>query len=252
MRSGAVAETMLPARRRKCRIDTLALARHFPTKQSVIEMAAPAHALRLAPRRRGRPPIAGLRDSILRAAETAFTRQDYHEVQMEQVAEACGVGKGTLYRHFPSKRALYLGVMLEDIARLRAELEARLATDDPPLEKIERIVRHTLAYFWDRRFFFALIHQHEHWRDGEREWLRHRAQLSRVVQETLEEAIAAGHVRPVSARIGAEMLLSMMHSANRYRMRGDRLEDLAAAVIDVFMRGVATPAGRRVLGRRRP
>jgi len=48
------------------------------------------------------------------------------------------------------------------------------------------------------------------------------------------------------------MLLSMMHSANRYRMRGDRLEDLAAAVIDVFMRGVATPAGRRVLGRRRP
>ena len=225
--------------------------RHFPTAKSVIQMSAPAHAIQLARRRRGRPPIAGLRDSILRAAETAFTRQDYHEVQMDQVAEACGVGKGTLYRHFPSKRALYLGVMLEDIARLRAELEARLATDDPPVEKIERIVRHTLAYFWDRRFFFALIHQHEHWRDGEREWLRHRAQLSRVVQETLEEAIAAGHVRPVSARIGAEMLLSMVRSANRYRMRGDRLEDLVAAVIDVFMRGVATPAGRRVLGRRR-
>src|SRR5881409_1264832 len=148
MRSGAVAETMLPARRRKCRIDTLALARHFPTKQSVIEMAAPAHALRLAPRRRGRPPIAGLRDSILRAAETAFTRQDYHEVQMDRVAEACGVGKGTLYR----------GVMFEGLARLRAELEARLATEDPPLEKIERVVRHTLAYFWDRRFFFALTH----------------------------------------------------------------------------------------------
>src|SRR5207245_1193155 len=181
MRSGAVAETMLPARRRKCRIDTLALARHFPTNQSVIEMAAPAHALRLAPRRRGRPPIAG-----------------------------------------------------------------------PPVEKIERIVRHTLAYFWDRRFCSGLIHPHEPRRDGEREWLRHRAQLSRLVQETLEEAIAAGHVRQVSARIAAEMLLSMMHSANRYRMRGDRLEDLAAAVIDVFMRGVATPAGRRVLGRRRP
>src|SRR5881628_3729722 len=179
MRSGAVAETMLPARRRKCRIDTLALARHFPTNKSVIEMAAPAHALRLAPRRRGRPPIAGLRDSILRAAETAFTRQDYHEVQMDQVAEACGVGKGTLYRHFPSKRALYLGVMFEGIARLRAELEALLATDDLPVEKIERIVRHTLAYFWDRRFFFALIQQHEHRRDGEHEWLRHRAQLSR-------------------------------------------------------------------------
>src|SRR5437773_5544866 len=55
--------------------------------------------------RRGRPPTPGLRDSILRAAETIFTRRDYHEVQMDDVAEACGVGKGTLYRYFPGKHA---------------------------------------------------------------------------------------------------------------------------------------------------
>ena len=211
-----------------------------------------APALRSIPRRRGRPPIAGLRESILRAAESVFTLHDYHEVQMDQVARACGVGKGTLYRHFPSKRALFLAVMLEGIARLRAELEAKLEIDGSPARKVERIVRHTLAYFWNRRFFLALIHQREHRRDGEREWRRNREQLSRLVQRTLEQAIAARQVRPVNARIAAEMLLSMMHSANRYRMRGDRLEDLAAGVIDVFMRGVATPAGRRVLGRRRP
>src|SRR2546427_38327 len=68
-------------------------------------------ALQPVPRPRGRPPIAGLRESILRAAESVFTLHDYHEVQMDQVARACGVGKGTLYRHFPSKRALFLAVM---------------------------------------------------------------------------------------------------------------------------------------------
>jgi len=232
-------------------LDTRAADRHFPTDRSVIRMSAPASALESVPRPRGRPPIAGLRDSILRAAESVFTRHDYHEVQMEQVADACGIGKGTLYRHFPSKRALHLAVALEGIARLRAELEARLDTDGPPVRKIERLVRHTLAYFWDRRFFFALIQQREHRRDGGRDWLRQREQLSRLVQATLEEAIAAGQVRRVNVRIAGEMLLSMIRGANRYRLRGDRLEDVVAAVVDVFMGGVATPGGRRILGRRR-
>src|SRR5439155_24170651 len=83
--------------------------------------------------------------------------------------------------------------------------------------------------------------------DGEREWLRDRKQLSNFVRRTLEQAIAAGQVRRVNARIAAEMLLSMIRGASRYRARGDRLEDLVAGVVDVFMHGVATPAGRRVL-----
>src|SRR5215510_5391186 len=93
-----------------------------------------------ATRPRGRPPIPGLHDSILQAAESIFAQRDYHEVQMDDVAAACGVGKGTLYRYFPSKRELYLGVMFDGIARLRAELEAALETDDSPACKIERIV----------------------------------------------------------------------------------------------------------------
>src|SRR3989442_14156748 len=109
------------------------------------------------PARRGRPPTPGLRDRILRAAETVFARHDYHEVQMDDVVEACGVGKGTLYRYFPSKQDLYFAVMFEGIARLRVELETAVGSDEPPARKIRRIVYRTLAHFWDRRFFFSLI-----------------------------------------------------------------------------------------------
>ena len=207
-----------------------------------------AVAPQLPARRRGRPPIAGLRDDILRAAEAVFTRHEYHQVQMDQVAEACGVGKGTLYRYFPSKRALYLAVVFEGIARLRVQLEAALAAADAPARRIELIVRRTLAYFWDRRFFFALIHRHEPQRDGDaREWLRQREQLALLVARTVEKAIAVGQVRRVDARIAAEMLLGMIRGANRYRLRGDRLEDLVGFIVGVFMRGVGTPAGLHVL-----
>src|SRR5438093_3391470 len=203
--------------------------------------------------RRGRPPTPGLRDRMLRAAETIFARRDYHEVQMDDVVEACGVGKGTLYRYFPSKQQLYFAVMFDGIQRLRGELEAAVGTEEPPAQKVRRIVHRTLAFFWDRRFFFSLIHRSEHKVTGEaREWFRYRGALSRVIRETLEAAVAAGHVRRIDTRIATEMLLGMMNGVKRFSVAVDRLVDLVAAVVDVFMRGVGTRAGRRIVAPRRP
>lgn len=200
-----------------------------------------------APARRGRPPIAGLRETILRAAGEIFTRHDYHEVLMEDVARACGVGKGTLYRYFPGKRELYLAVMFEGIARLRDEMQAAVQRPEAPVRKLERAVDCVLAHFWERRFFFSLIHRNEHKPDDpdSREWLRRRAELSRIFQRAIEEGMAAGAIRPVDPRIATEMLLGMLRGANRYRTGRDRRADLVRAVVDVFLCGVATPAWRR-------
>jgi TetR/AcrR family fatty acid metabolism transcriptional regulator len=199
---------------------------------------------------RGRPPRPGLRDDILAAAEAIFTERDYHEVQMDDVARACSVGKGTLYRYFRSKRDLYLAVMFEGIGRLRGEIETVARTRQPPARKLERIVRCTLGHFWNRRRFFALIHQHELKPDHDvREWFRQRRRLVRLVQDAFDQAIAAGQVRSVDSRIATEMLFGMMRGVNRYRSRDDTLEALVTAVVQMLMVGVGTPAGRRLVGR---
>ena len=203
-----------------------------------------------ASERRGRPPTPGLRESILRAAETVFTRRDYHEVQMDDVARACGVGKGTLYRYFPSKRELYFAVTFDGIGRLREEIAAAAASSEPAARKIEHIVRRTLAFFWDRRGFFTLIHRNELKPDADvREWFTTRAGLTRLVEQTMRQAIAAGDVRGVDPRIATEMLFGMMRAVNRYRTRADSFEPLVQSVVDVFMRGVATPLGQRRIAR---
>src|ERR1700687_1333126 len=203
---------------------------------------------------RGRPPTAGLRETILCAAERIFARHDYHEVLMDDVAHACGVGKGTLYRYLPGKRELYLAVMFEGIERLRAELQAAVEMPGVPVRKIERVVHCILAHFWDRQFFFALIHRNEYRPDDPdtREWLRRRGDLSRIIQRALEESIASGHTRNINPRIATEMLLGMLRGANRYRNSDDRLEDLVAAVVRVFLCGVGTSSGQRLARRRRP
>ena len=190
--------------------------------------------------------MAGVRQDILRAAEVIFTKRDFHEVLMEDVAQECGVGKGTLYRYFPSKRDLYLAVMFEGIEGLRDDLRAVLTRPGAPAEKIERIARCILGHFWNRRFFFALIHRNEHKpEDPEgREWMRRRTEIVDIVQRALEEGVRAGHMRDIDPRIAAEMLLGMLRGVNRYRSRHDTLAELVAGVVDIFWWGAAAAPAR--------
>jgi hypothetical protein len=82
-----------------------------------------------------------------------------------------------------------------------------------------------------------------------REWFAQRAGLTRLVEDTMRQAIAAGDVRRVDPRIATEMLFGMMRAANRYRTKSDTFDLLVHAVVDTFMSGVATPAGQRRLAR---
>jgi AcrR family transcriptional regulator len=188
--------------------------------------------------RRGRPPIPGLRRSIMVAGADVFGRRDYRAVRMDEVAAACGVGKGTLYRYFPSKRALFFAVTFDGIEKLQADLERIAGGAEEPVEKLGRLVQRLLGHFWDRRVFFALIHDGEGQGPGAREWGRRRAALASVVERVLAEGIAAGAFRAVDPRLGSEMLLGMMRGANRYRGPEDHIERSLALVLDVFLNGV--------------
>jgi AcrR family transcriptional regulator len=51
------------------------------------------------------------RRRLLDAAERGFGTKGYEPTSMNEIAEAAGVGVGTLYHHFPDKRALLLALI---------------------------------------------------------------------------------------------------------------------------------------------
>lgn len=76
-----------------------------------------------------RPQARGLatRARLLAAAEELFTRRGFDGTSIGDVAERAGVGVGTVYHHFPDKRAMLLE-LVEDwgdrmAAQRRSELE---------------------------------------------------------------------------------------------------------------------------------
>ena len=65
------------------------------------------------------------RDQVLRAAEALFARGGYRGVGLREIAAQVGIRAPSLFKHFPSKHALYNAVLCNIFGRL-AEVGARL------------------------------------------------------------------------------------------------------------------------------
>ncbi len=70
------------------------------------------------------------RERVLDAARRAFAEQGY-AVPLDEIAAAAGVGPGTVYRHFPTKEALFEAVSVATVEDLAADARARAEADDP-------------------------------------------------------------------------------------------------------------------------
>jgi AcrR family transcriptional regulator len=69
------------------------------------------------------------RQRVLDAAKEAFADEGL-AVPLDEIARRAGVGAGTVYRHFPTKEALFEAVILDRVRKLVDYAEA-LADDDP-------------------------------------------------------------------------------------------------------------------------
>ncbi len=70
--------------------------------------------------------------SILHGAAAAFARTGFAATSMEDVAEACGVTKLIVYRHFDSKEELYRAILQRVFDRQAEELVRGLGHPTPP------------------------------------------------------------------------------------------------------------------------
>jgi AcrR family transcriptional regulator len=70
------------------------------------------------------------RAQILQAAETAFAEEGVG-VPIDEIAQRACVGVGTVYRHFPTKEALFEAVIVTRMQALAEEAKALSDAEDP-------------------------------------------------------------------------------------------------------------------------
>lgn len=137
------------------------------------------------------------RTSILEAATTAFAARGFDGARTLEIAEAAGVSEALLYRHFPSKQALYDAVL----ERLIEEQDRNIATLHLP----EPSTRGLVECLW--RYFEACVYNRP-------------ASRASVGQRILLLSLAgdgrhAGLLYARAQRIGSEAFAAALEAARR-------------------------------------
>jgi AcrR family transcriptional regulator len=185
---------------------------------------------------------AGGRERILREATAKFVSAGYASVSMQQIADAAGVNKATLYHHFRDKEDLFLEVMRLGLRRAQDQLAA--AASGPVLR--DQLVAVAMHHFGsdraDLQRLFADLHQHAgvegkraFWATCERPWA--------FLEPLIAAAIDRGEITPVDPGFASRVILGTIASqmqVARYHS-GIPAPDAALAeqLVDLLLTGLA-------------
>jgi AcrR family transcriptional regulator len=149
---------------------------------------------------RGRPPKRRIpaperRALILREAGRLFAREGYAGTRLDDVATAAHVTKPMVYRHFESKKALYLALLDKHEDDLPAFLEGRAELDS--------ILDNWLDYVRENSHAWVMLFRDSSGDDEIRERrrgvsLRARQVLAGFIAERAGSRIPAGQVQPLA------------------------------------------------------
>ena len=180
------------------------------------------------------------RERLLAAAAAVFAERDFQRVQVSDVAERAGVGKGTVYLYFPTKDDLHRAALEASLDGIRVEVEAAVSAVAPVEVTLRQIVLAVLRFFWKRQHLLTVVQRYEHG-NGRRANLRRQLMVRAV-----EDVLARNHLGGTKAErhLAAAFLLGMARAAILEHAPADRPEAVSRRLVDAFLHGVS--GGARV------
>lgn len=186
-------------------------------------------------RRRPRADSVRNRERLLEAATIVFAAGGPH-ASLEAVARQAGVGIGTLYRHFPTREALFEAVYRHEVDHLFL-LATHLAGHEDPVEGLRRWLHANVRLVAAKKGMVEGLQLVAH---GSSELKAYSfARLSEAAGLLIDRAIAAGDIRP---DISAEDLLRTLIGIF-YSQTADEWQPAALRLVDVFVDGLRLTKG---------
>jgi AcrR family transcriptional regulator len=185
------------------------------------------------------------RRRLLDAATAIFCERGL-DVGVGEIAERAQVGRGTLFRNFPSKEHLIAAIvverMQESVSRGRAVLDA-----SDPGEALFGLIDQSVGLVQtDRALFDALD---DEWLANDEIHAAH-TELMSVLDALVRRAQEAGVVREDVSAVDVMMLIKGVCEASRSFAHLD--PDISARQLDLVRAAISTPGAQRPLRGRRP
>ena len=194
------------------------------------------------------------RSALLDAGSQVFIDKGFHRTLISDIVAAAGVGQGTFYRFFDSKRAIFMTLLDGFFAELLAEfspMTANLPTNvgeyrEASIGAIRRVAIKVDASRELARMFLRETPSIDDEADARLIQLYDR--LAELAQFYLDHAIANGFARPCNSAIVAQALVGIgarvMQNWFESRLGDHAIEDLSRELVDFAFLGFGIAANQ--------
>jgi len=198
----------------------------------------------------GRPPDAELqerrRSEILDAARAVFSKHGFAAADVQEIADKTGVGKGTVYRYFPSKEELFLAAVDHGMRSLKQAIDAAATEAAHPLERIAQGVRGYLTFFDENpEIVELLIHERAYFRDRKQPtYFVHREANLGPWRDLFRGLIDTGVVRDQPVEQIIEVISDLLYGTmftNYFAGRKSNLASQCESILNVCFHGILIP-----------
>jgi AcrR family transcriptional regulator len=154
---------------------------------------------------------ATLRPDIAAAATRVFSNLGYHGASMQDVADAAGIRKASLYHHVRKKEDLLFSIHDRLIDELIAETIPVVSSSQSPSEKLHEILRVTMRFVGRNREGVTVFLHERHAVTGDR-WeaiVARRNLYESMVSGVIADGVASGRFVDISPEIATRGVLAM-------------------------------------------
>lgn len=193
------------------------------------------------------------REEILDTAARLFAERGYSETDTQVLADELGVGKGTLYRYFTSKRELFLAAADRVMRRLREHIKERRDAVADPVERVRVAIHAFLEYCAKHPEFVELLMlERAQFKDRKQPtYLAHREAYIGYWQELYRTMIDDGRLRDIPVERITDVVHALLYGTlftNYFSRSTQSVDQQVESVIDVLFYGILSPAERRRRG----
>jgi TetR/AcrR family transcriptional regulator, cholesterol catabolism regulator len=187
-----------------------------------------------------------IREEIFQRAIALFEQNGFRATSMQDIADACGVTKPTIYYYFKNKYDL-LATLYTVVTRDFYDMsEALVHSDLEPATKLRRLIEAQVLYSVDHWQFQKLFLQErrELKRPVRSALAARERRYEELVGQVLEEGRRQGAFRVVDSRLATLTILGLLSSVHRWaRYSGLDSESLASGIVDLVAHGIAGQPG---------
>lgn len=178
------------------------------------------------------------REVIFEAALNLFAEKGFHPTKVEEIAEAAGIGKGTLYEYFSGKENLLVELIFHYSYNRMEENKRTVAGLTDPVEKIESLIRANVRMAASMGDILFRIVPKDFMKNIKGDgvllgrFIALRQEYGKLIESILEEGCRQGVFRSLDVRVNSVIIAGLIEALGHANSH-EKLLDFPAAEDEV-------------------